>query len=308
MNLEDFRYILAIAEEGSVTKAAKKLYVTQPALSQRIRGIREVYGIDLFCFDSDGAHLTRDGLCFVKYAKQILTAEQNLRQEISDLHELKSGTLRIGASQLASSAYFQDLIAAFHQGYPNVQLKFVEAPSRRVAELLRSNTIDIGVLHSEASLHDLHSEIIFEDRLTVIPRYQSSIKEQARRERQDQKSLTLSPLVLANEPLALPEEGTRAYEIVCNIFASYGIVPNIHQWSRNYAALCCLANAGISTTIILESYLSKSQLKAPHCYLESNLVDSVPMLVAWPQDIYLSHAAQAFIKLSRQVWRERSAD
>lgn len=303
MNIDDYRYILTIAEEESITKAAKQLYITQPALSQRLKQIQGAYEINIFSFDSDGAHLTRDGLCFIKYARKILSCDENLKRELADLHGLRSGTLRIGFSQLASSAIFQDIVTSFHQAFPNVQLRFIEEPSIRIESYLLSGKADIGILHFPSS-KELNSEVIFHDRLVLIPRYQSQLKEQIYR-RKDEPISYISPRALADEPLAIPEEGTKTYALISSIFESAGITPHIYHWSKNYGALTCLANAGLASTIILESYLSKTQLNLPYYYFDCSVKDYATTAISWPADRYLSHIAQEFITLTKHVWQNR---
>lgn len=301
MNIDDYRYILTIAEEGSITKASKKLYVTQPALSQRVKWIRDMYGIDIFTFDTDGAHLTRDAQCFVKYAQQILNCEENLKQELTDLHDLQDGVLRLGISQLANSYLFQNIVSVFHKKHPSVQLSFTENNSPNLEAALLANKIDIGIFHPLSTPSSkLCYEIIFNDRLILVPRAESPLFQSAY-QKDGEPVNVISPNALADEPLALPEVDTRVFEVLSTICQSANVIPHGCYWSKNYAALYCLSTMGVASAIMLESYLSDAQRREVYFYLDTEEVDSIPTAIFWNKDRYLSKIAQEFLRTADQV-------
>lgn len=308
MNIDDYRYILTIAEEGSITKAAQKLYITQPALSQRLKVINSNYGVELFTSGSSGIYLTQEGRCFVKYAREILSCEASLRQELADLQGLKTGTLRIGTSQLSNSVFFQAVVAEFHKAFPEIRLDFVEQPSRQLLAQLGSGQIDVGILHNGADLlkkttghpEPVLYEDLFQDRLILIPRAGSELERRAQELcRESGAPPAISPGELADEPLALPDLGTRSCTLFMAICRAGGVTPQINHWSRNYATLSSLAVMGLASAVMLESFLSSSSSRSMY-YFDTAEPDSIPMVIAWPNNQYLSRIAREFITLSKQ--------
>lgn len=308
MNIDDYRYILTIAEEGSITRAAQKLYISQPALSQRLKVINNHYGVELFASGASGIYLTQEGRCFLRHAKELLSCETSLRQELADLHGLKSGTLRIGTSQLSNSVFFQTVVTEFHKTFPGVRLNFVEQPSRNLLAQLSSGQVDIGILHNGAGLlkesegrqTSVHFEDLFQDRLVLLPRSGSELNRRAQNFHQETGTLPrLSPRDLADEPLALPDLGTRSCELFMSICQAGGVTPQINHWSRNYATLSSLAVMGLASAVMLESFLSSSSSR-PVFHFETGEPDCIPMVIAWPNNQYLSQIAQKFIQLSKR--------
>lgn len=311
MNMDDYRYVLTIAEEGSITKAAQKLYVTQPALSQRLKVINSSYGVELFASGPSGIYLTQEGQCFVKYAKAIQNCEIGLRQELADLQGLKTGMLRIGTSQLSNSTFFQNVVIEFHQIFPHVRLDFVEHPSRHLLTQLNSGQIDIGILHNGAGLlkkvcghpKPIPFEDLFQDRLIFVPRAGSELERRARELSQEGRAdLVISPRELEEEPLALPDFDTCSCKMFMSICQSFNVTPKINHWSRNYATLSSLASMGLASAVMLESFLSSSSSHLAY-HLDTTEKDSIPMVVAWANNQYLSRIAREFIDLSRRQSR-----
>ena len=103
MTSQQIEYVLAVAEQRSFSKAAQKLYVTQPALSQYVMNIEKQLGVQLFDRSTSPIRLTQAGEAFVRSAEQIKVIEDNLMNELSDIAEIKSGSLKIGASTFRAS-------------------------------------------------------------------------------------------------------------------------------------------------------------------------------------------------------------
>lgn len=300
MNIDDFHYILAIAEEGGVTKAAKKVFITQPALSQRVKWIENRYQIQIFTRGMDGTHLTRDGECFVKYAQEIINSERNLVRELSDLHDLKTGVLRIGLSQLANSFFLHDLIVSFHEDYPDVKFEFDSGASYQLLPKLLSGKLDLGLFFVDEQTKGVKREFLFDDRLVVIPHMNSHLSEKVYRK--EDGRLYIRPEDLSDEPLALPNVGTKVYSLLEEAFEKAGIEPNVQQWSRSYNVLVTIADMGLASAVVLESFLSEDRMKGDCYYIDCDTQLSLAKYVLWPDDYYLTSLAERFIESAKGSW------
>ena len=96
MNTKHAQYMLTVLQEGSITNAAKKLYVSQPSLSQMIKLVENNLGAPIFNRNTDPITLTFAGEKYIEAAKQILTINQNLAREIQEINEEEHGTIRFG--------------------------------------------------------------------------------------------------------------------------------------------------------------------------------------------------------------------
>lgn len=99
MNRSDLEKIVAIAEEGSMAKAAQRLYITQPALSKCLNRVEEELGEPLFLRRPNGLTLTYSGECLVQRAYQILRMYRDLETDFCDLNEMRRGVLRLAPPQ-----------------------------------------------------------------------------------------------------------------------------------------------------------------------------------------------------------------
>ena len=304
MNTDDYKYILAIAEEGSITRAAEKLFITQPALSQRIKHVRKELGIDLFITDKAGIHLTNDGRCLARYAQKILLEEDNMRRELQEMHNMESGSLTIGVSQMSISKYFKNLIIRFHALYPNVKINIMESPSKELRKFLQNGRIDIGILHTSQPHTldgDLHSEFIFHDRLVFLPSTNSNIKKYFYH-KNNSVIPYISPQILVNEPLALPESTTEVFSLLSNILQSFNLIPDVQHWSRSYASLTSFAEMGLSNAVLLHSYLGKDIGIGDYSFIDTDQKDNIPTVISWGSDRYVSKIMKQFITIAKDTW------
>ena len=113
VNSQQIEYVLTLAEQRSFSKAAQKLYVSQPSLSQYIINLEKQIGTSLFDRSTSPVRLTTAGEAFVETARQIKALEDNFTNRISDLENLRTGSVRIGASSFRSSCMLARSIAAF---------------------------------------------------------------------------------------------------------------------------------------------------------------------------------------------------
>jgi len=304
MNTDDYRYILTIAEEKSITRAAEKLFITQPALSQRIKYVRKELGIELFINDKDGLHLTSDGRCFARYAQRIIQEEENMKRELQEIHNLDSGSLTIGVSQMSTSRYFKRLVSRFHTLYPNVKINIVELPSKELRRCLLNGKVDLGILHmpyQNALSHEYSYEVIFHDRLVFLPGTGSSLKKYFFHKSSFEIPY-ISPQILINEPLALPESDTVTFCLFNHILQTAGVEPTVNHWSRSYAALTSLTEMGLANTVLLQSYLGNDVQVGDYSFMDTSEKDNIPTVIAYVSNRYIPKIMGQFIGLAKETW------
>lgn len=296
MNTDDYRYILTIAEEKSITRAAEKLFITQPALSQRIKHVRKELGIELFISDKNGIHLTNDGRCFARYARKILQEEENMKQELQELHNLEKGALSIGVPQMSNSKYFKHLVSTFHIMHPQIRLNIMEFPSLELKKFLLNGKIDLGIFHmsyQKALGNEYSYEVIFHDRLVFIPGTGSSLKKYFFNKNSFEVPY-IKPQILVQEPLALPESDTETYALLYNILQSVDAEPVVNHWSRSYSALSSFADMGLCNTVFLQSFLSNETEIGDYSFIDTGERDNIPTVIAYATNRYVPHTMKHF--------------
>src|SRR5258708_34081395 len=118
MEIHQLRYFVAVADEGNFSRAAAKVRVAQPSLSQQIRKLEAEIGQPLFDRLSRSVVLTEAGRCFIEYARQILASLGDARRCLDELKDAGTGKLAVGAIPTIAPYVLPELVKKFHNDYP----------------------------------------------------------------------------------------------------------------------------------------------------------------------------------------------
>jgi len=155
--LDQLRILRAIASEGSFKKAADSLYVTQPAVSLQIQNLEKQLDVALFDRGGRKAQLTEAGHLLLSYCDRILSQCQEACRALDDLHNLKGGSLSVGASQTTGTYLMPRMIGLFRQKYPEVAVQLQVHSTRRTAWGVANGQVDLAIIGGELppDLNDL---------------------------------------------------------------------------------------------------------------------------------------------------------
>lgn len=298
MNIDDYRYITTIADLGSFTRAAQKLFIAQPSLSQRVKHIEKSYGISIFTRDAKGVQLTKEGACFVRHAQRILNSENDLRREIADMHDPENKILRIGTTQFIHSYLFDTLIQRLHQEHPKMQFAFFEATSAQQQESLLSGKVDIAICYLPVPSPELNYEVIFHDSYVLVPASGGNLSNKLL-DRGVNSNEPVPMDLLEDEPFAIANSGTRLHDYISDLQVKTSTMLNIQHYVKNYSMLYALAKAGIASTILYESFFDPNQEYLPYYYLEDDCELSIA--VVWRKGTYLQESAKELIRIAKEL-------
>lgn len=142
MEIHQLRTFVAVAREGSITRASERLYLSQPAVSAHIKAIEDTLGLTLFERTARGMTLTSDGQRLLAKAEQTLGAHQDLLDEAKRIKGSLTGQLRLGTASNASTAAVGRLLTLLSERCPEVVVALEHGTSREVLSGLRSGTLD----------------------------------------------------------------------------------------------------------------------------------------------------------------------
>jgi DNA-binding transcriptional LysR family regulator len=145
-NIALYRFFVVAASAGSISNAAKKLYVTQPAVSSGITQLEDTLGVKLFFRTSKGITLTPEGEILNEYASYALRLLETGEDKLRDLAGLSSGILRIGASDMTLKFYLLNYIEKFNALYPKIKITVSNKPTPDTIRELNDGTIDLCVI------------------------------------------------------------------------------------------------------------------------------------------------------------------
>ena len=168
MNMKQALYFKTIAQYGTITAAAKQLYISQPSLSQTLRQIEDEVGTPLFDRSTSPFHLTYAGERYLKAVEAMLDIETRLKEEIESIRRDDGGRLRLGISVTRAMQVLPDVIPIFTKAYPNVTIELTEAASASLEGLLQKGPIDLALAALEANEANIAYELIEKESIGIL--------------------------------------------------------------------------------------------------------------------------------------------
>ena len=144
IKLELYRVFKEVADNGSVSAAAKNLYISQSAVSQAIKQLEDQLEVKLFTRGTRGVTLTGEGNTLYQYVSSAIGLIQSAEEKISLTKSLDMGQLIIGASDTITLCFLLNYLDEFHRLYPNIRLHVLNGTSLEVIDLLRSGKVDVA--------------------------------------------------------------------------------------------------------------------------------------------------------------------
>jgi DNA-binding transcriptional LysR family regulator len=144
--LRQLQYFVAVAEKGSVSRAAHALSISQSSVTEAMKELEADLGVALFERHSRGLNITYKGHQFLRHAKAILADVSDARRAFSEASEKTTGTLNLGVTSLVAGYFFSDILARFRRAYPDVEVSALEDSGDYLEHLLVGGELDVAVM------------------------------------------------------------------------------------------------------------------------------------------------------------------
>jgi len=167
MDLRRLEVFAKVAELGSFSRAAEALFLTQPTISEHIRGLEVELGLSLLDRLGRGATPTPAGRVLLDYARRMLKLAEEARQAIDRFQGRMSGTLMVGGSTIPGEYVLPALIGQFKTKYPDILISLRVASSRQVSEWVDEGRVEVGVVGARPALRTLAAHALMSDELVV---------------------------------------------------------------------------------------------------------------------------------------------
>ncbi|MFL9926813.1 LysR family transcriptional regulator [Herbaspirillum lusitanum] len=245
MNLRALQCFVVLAEELNFSRAAARLYIAQPALSQQIRSLEERMGAQLVDRGSRPLRLTEAGSYFCIEARQIL---KSCEQATLGAQAIASGThgwLNIGFTRSAMYSVLPPALKAFHAAYPKVELKLQEMLTEVQSEALRDARIHVGIGRQARKMLDCTTRPVLYEKMMVAMAPEHAM---ARRKKVAIADLAETPLITySGYPSS---QFTRFVE---SLYLDAGVTPRIAQECHEIQTALALVAAGLGVAFVGES-------------------------------------------------------
>lgn len=294
MELKVAKYIVAIDDYKSITKAAESLFITQSALNQILLKEEDEIGAKLFYRSKKGLRVTPAGEIYVDNARQILKMNRNTLHHIHDMENNPTGTVHFGLSYEHGIDVFVAISRDFDRQFPNVRIQMRETTIHNMRKNLREGTIDIGLIMQkekpDSSCQFIH--VCTEPLVCGVPKKRVPTGAVLR---WDKPLPVISLEMLKQERFALMFQGSTMREVIDPLFERAGYVPDVHYETLMNHALSRLTANGLCSTIMPISYAEEDENIA-WFRLEDDPHWDWWMIYA--NDHYLSAAEKKMIQLS----------
>ena len=305
MTSRELLYVKTIADEGSITRAAQKLYLTQPSLSHCVSTIEKQLGTRLFRRTSGGLALTYAGERYYRMACEVLRVYAAFESEISEEGELLRGRIMMGVTNYLAADLLPRVLPRFHREHPGIELRIAEETTGELERSLLRGKLDFAIMHTGAgdgASEDpgLTHEVLSRDPFLIAAPPDTPY---AAAPRGEQSPPELDPACLDGEPFLMVSKGQRIRHVADRVLAQAGVTPQVVFESRNYETLRRLAAQGMGYAFVPRQYvglLGGEDYRPQYFAIPEKYAAWWELSVVTLKDAYLSRAARAFLRSFRE--------
>lgn len=276
-------YFIAVCEELHFTKAAEKLGISQPTLSQQIRVLEERIGSPLFRRIGKKTHITEAGQLLLHHSRRIFHELDQATTAISELQGIQRGSLRIGCS---GNHLLTASVIAFHQRYPGIEMSVLELATEETKDRLLHNLLDIGVVFLPLQDEQLESIPLFEEELCLVV--------------SADHPFALLPQVelrlLQEVPLVLLPRKFHVRQMIDRYCREAGFLPKPTVEMSTLDSLLHMSSLGVGAAVLPGSFAKQADTSRVRFLRIANPTPHQTIGIVYRKDAYLSATMDAFMR------------
>ena len=299
MDLKDFEYLIALAEEGSVSKAADRLFMAQSTLSQFLQQYESELGVKLFLRTSRGICPTRNGAVFIEHLRRIRGEYRQARSELYDSEGMKGGRVVLGISSFRGQQTLPKILLRFSELYPEVRVQVEEQNSKKLEDLLLDGKVDVAVIALPAEKLKNEAHFLKKEEIYLVTAKGHPLLAEAH-EIPDRPGRWVSLAAAAKHPFILSYHDTILGSISRELFQKHRLKTTIRFDTITAAMAVSMAEAGLGIAFTYASSVN------PNAQVELYRIGKAGIYlnlgVALPTREYHSQAARAMEAVVREVY------
>lgn len=306
MSVHLYPYLTALLEEGSFSKAAARLGISQPYLSQFISRQEKALGAELVDRDAKPVALTDAGALVYQSEREIELIRGNTARRLAEVKAGTRGRVRLGATNYRETFFLAEVLPRFRQRFPDVELELVEGKTQELEGFALSGKTDLSLIAGAPNLEGLEAELIYREKILLA---MSSDAAKGHPEAEDEGGYApLSFAALNGEPFIMISEGQALNRLYREMCVRTGAQPRVVFETASPIAALSLASAGLGAALITETIARRASASAPfRCFAPLPAVPDRPVLAVYRKGAYLSKAARALVEVMRETGAERFA-
>ena len=301
----EMEYVYRVYQEKSFSKAAEDLFLTQPALSMAVRKVEDSLGMPIFDRSVRPMRLTPAGEAYIQFVRNTRDLEQELQQQMQDIREVNTGSVRIGGSHYINAYILPGILSTFARRHPRVKIDLVESSSAVLSQMLSRREVDITFNCNPQFMEGFERYPAFEDHiLLAVPK---SFKINAglmdrclcaddiankRHLQPDCPCVTLD--AFRSLEFILLNPGNNLRDRAKRLFEEAGFSPKVRLELSQLVTAYHLANAAMGAAFISDRLVVHSDDSLYYYKLDSGLTDRMFYMLL-PNRKYTSKAVRAFV-------------
>lgn len=287
MDLRVLQYFLTVAREGNITRAASLLHITQPTLSRQLMQMEEELGVKLFRRGKHNILLTEEGMLLRRRAQEIVDLAEKTTKELMHGEEEVLGEISIGCGETKNMRPLSEMMASFHQKYPDVNFNIYTAIADDVKERLENGILDMGLLLEPVEISKYHYvRMPLKEKWQVLMRRDSQLAE---KQKITPKDLTGVPLIMAKRQSVRNElENWFGYDR-----EKLRIVSTCNLSHYNQSVM---VESGIGVALVMEFSCNQDTL----CLRPFDPKIESGCVLVWKKNLTLSPVVQRFIEYVKE--------
>lgn len=233
--MNNYDYFLAIAETGNISRAAEKLYVSQPSLSKYLRRLENELGIELFDRSSYPLKLTEAGELYRSYVREEILRGKNLCRSFANLKAPDRGEVRVGLTPWRSASLLPEILSVFWRAWPNIRVSLEEGPHQHLASLIEHDRVDFALTHLPNQYQGFtctHEFLMTDAAVFAVSRSNpilAALPDEKGISHISEEQFTL----FQNEPFVMFQESQNIYEMLYSFLENAGVLPGVRLVTPN---------------------------------------------------------------------------
>ena len=288
MDIKQLINFITIVEEGNITKAAQKLHISQPPLSNQLKALEEELGVKLIERGSRKVTLTDVGNLLYKRGKDMVNVFESTLNEVEDFKSGIEGVLKIGAVSTCNQFIPNELISPYAKQYPKVKFELYEGNTYEVVDMIERGIVDIGVVRTPFNSENLCCLNLRTEPMVVVVNKNGEKFGFEYREKIDLKDLDGKPIVIY-----------RRYEkLIMDVLQLNKVKANIYCLNDDSRTTIAWAQAGLAIGIVPKSIIDNSNKEIEVYELDEEELKT-QISVAWMGNKYLPRSARNLLDMIR---------
>ena len=303
---QEMKYVYQIYQDGSFSKAAEHLYMTQPALSISIQKIETALGMPLFDRSTRPLTLTPAGQIYIETVRQAMFLEQEMEQQMEDIRQLNTGSLCIGGSHYLNAYILPRVLTDFNRKYPGIRLELVEDSSAHLSQMLSDRELDLTFNCDPKFLQNFDRYPAFYDHiLLAVPReypINGTMSNAALSAGDIIKGIHLDQACPMVELIQFKEleflllaAGNNLHDRGLQLFQEAGFEPKVKMELSQLVTAYHLAEYSLAATFVSDRLVTAEDNQLCYYKLDSELNERL-FYILLPERKYTSFAVQAFVR------------